>query len=198
MPHVTTAQIDGLVAEIRAAKPVKVESSEFLAVGENRISVGQSSSEIILVGNEDTHLLTEVSAALASVGISIEGLTALKVEEGSVVKLKVSDRDRTLKILNQTLDMGRSYGQSLPCDTNEAAQILNQVDYQAVSGDALLVELEDQAGTLADLMKQFREQHISLRSVRLLWRGQKKAVVELASSEPEKIKALLADQVLIH
>lgn len=198
MPHVTTAQIDRLVAEIRATQSTQVESPKSPIVRESCIGIDQNSSEIILIGNEDAHLLTEVSAALASVGISIEGLTALKVEEGSVIKLKVSDRDRTLKILNQTLDMGRCYGQSLPFDTDKAAQILNQVDYQAVSGDAVLVELEDQAGTLAGLMKEFREQHISLRSVRLLWRGQKKAVVELATSEPEKIKALLADRVLIH
>ena len=196
MPHVTTAQINRLVAELSAAKPVKIESPESFAACET--SIDRSGSEIILVGNEDTHLLTDVSSALASVGISIEGLTAIKVDEGTVVKLKVSARDRSLKILNQTLNIGRCYGHSLPFDADKAAQILSQVDYQAVSGDALLVELEDKAGTLAALMKQFREQQILIRSVRLLWRGKEKAVVELASSEPEKLKALLADRVLIH
>ena len=192
----TKAQINRLVADISAAKPVKVESPKSFAACET--GIGRSGSEIILVGNEDTHLLTDVSSALASAGISIEGLTAIKVDEGTVVKLKVSDHERTLKILNQTLDIGRCYGQSLPFDTDEAAQILSQVDYQAVSGDALLVELEDKAGTLAVLMKQCREQQILIRSVRLLWRGKEKAVVELASSEPEKLKALLANRVLIH
>ena len=196
MPHVTTAQIDRLVDDISAAKPVKIESSEPCAACETII--GGSGSEIILIGNEDTDLLTDVSSALASVGISIEGLNAIKVDEGAIVKLKVNDRDRSLKILNQTLNIGRCYGQSLPLDTDQAAQILSQVDYQAVSGDALLVELEDKAGTLAVLMKQLREQEIFIRSVRLLWRGQEKAVVELASSEPEKLKALLGDRVLIH
>ncbi len=195
MPHVKTAQIDRLVADISAAKPVKVPSSESFTACET--AIGGSGSEIILVGNEDTHLLTDVSSALAWAGISIEGLTAIKVDEGSVVKLKVSDRDRALKILNQTLDIGRCYGQSLPFSTDEAPQILSQVDYQAVSGDAMLVELEDKPGTLAVLMKQCREQQISIRSVRLLWRGKEKAVVELASSEPEQLKALLADRVLI-
>ena len=196
MPHVTTAQIDRLVDDISAAKPVKIESSEPCAACETII--GGSGSEIILIGNEDTDLLTDVSSALASVGISIEGLTAIKIDEGAIVKLKVNDRDRSLKILNQTLNIGRCYGQSLPFYTDQAAQILSQVDYQAVSGDALLVELEDKAGTLAVLMKQLREQEIFIRSVRLLWRGQEKAVVELASSEPEKLKALLGDRVLIH
>ena len=195
MPHVTRSHIDRLVADISAAQPVTVESPQCDFACET--SVGQTGNEIILIGSDDTNLVTDVSSALASVGISIEGLTAMKVEKGSVVKLKVSDRDRALKILNQTLDIGRCYGRSFPFDTDEAAGILSQVDYQAVSGDALLVELEDKAGTLAVLMKQFREQQISIRSIRLLWRGQEKAVVELASPEPEKLKALLADRILI-
>ena len=66
------------------------------------------------------------------------------------------------------MDIGRCYGQSLPFSTEKAPQILSQVDYQAVGGDALLVELEDKPGTLAVLMKQCREQQISIRSVRLL------------------------------
>jgi histidine decarboxylase len=194
MPHVTTAQIDRFVAEIGAVQSVRVPSPQSFAACETRI--GGSGNEIILIGNDDTYLLTDVASALASVGISIEGLTAIRVEEGIIVKLRVSDRERALKILNQTLDIGRCYGQSLPFDTDKAAHILSQVDYQAVSGDALLVELEDKAGTLAVLMKQFREQQIDIRSVRLLWRGREKAVVELASSEPEKLKIFLADRVL--
>jgi histidine decarboxylase len=196
MPHVTTAQIDRFVADISAVEPVTVTPPESFTACETLI--GNSNQEIILVGSGDQNLLTDVSAALASAGLSIEGLTAVKVEEGIVVRLSVNDRDRALKILNQTLDIGRCYGQSRPFDTKEAAQILSQVEYQAVSGDALLVELEDKAGTLATLMKRCREQHISLRSVRLLWRGKEKAVVELASAEPEKLKIMLADQVLIH
>jgi histidine decarboxylase len=195
MPHVTKAQIDRLVDDIKATQPVTVSSPESFTACEN--AIGGNGKEIILIGSEDSHLLTDVSTALAAAGISLEGLTAIKVDEGSVVKIKVSDRDRTLKILNQTLDIGRCYGQSLPFDTDEANQILSQVDYQAVSGDALLVELEDKAGTLAMLMKQCREQQIAIRSVRLLWRGKEKAVVELASSEPDKLKMLLADRVLI-
>jgi histidine decarboxylase len=197
MPHVTKVQINRLVTDISAVKPVKleIESSESFAACET--SIGGSGNEIILVGGEDSYLLTDVSSALASVGISLEGLTAIKVDEGTIVKLKVSDRERALKILNQTLNIGRCYGQSLPLDLDQANQILSQVDYQAVSGDALLVELDDKAGSLAVFMKQCREQRISIRSVRLLWRGKEKAVVELASSEPEQLKALLGDKVLI-
>jgi histidine decarboxylase len=195
MPHVTTTHIDRLLAEMRIVTPDNLPAAEPLTTTE--VPVDNRDHEIILVGSADPNLLTEVAMALASAGISIEGLTAVKVAEGSAIRLSVTDRDRALQILNQTLDMGRRYGQSRSLDTNAAAQILSQVDYQAVSGDALLVELEDHAGTLAVLMKECRAQDIPLRSVRLLWRGKEKAVVELASAEPDKLKVLLADRILI-
>ncbi len=194
MPHVTKAQIDRFVTDIRASAPPRVVTHESFTACETLMST--NTQDIILIGDTNRHLLTDVSAALASVGISIEGLTAVNVEEGTMVRLRVSDRDLALKTLNQTLDIGRCYGQTRPLNTEDAAQILSQVEYQAVSGDALLVELEDKAGTLAALMKECREKQISIRSVRLLWRGKEKAVVELASPEPERLREILADQVL--
>jgi histidine decarboxylase len=190
MPHVTTAQVDRLLADMRMAVPENLAVVKSLATTE--VLVSDRDQEIILVGNADPNLLTEVTAALASAGISIEGLTAVKVAEGSALRMRVTDRDRALQILYQTLDMGRRYGRSRSFDADAAAQILSQADYQVVSGDALLVELEDRAGTLAVLMQECRAQNISIRSVRLLWRGKEKAVVELASAEPDKLKVLLA------
>jgi histidine decarboxylase len=195
MPHVTTAHIDRLVSEMRAKVPENTPVSQSLTTISSQVN--NPDREIILIGSVDPNLLTEVAAALASADISIEGLTAVKVAEGSAMRLSVTDRDRALQILNQTLDMGRRYGQSRSLDNDAAAQILSQLDYQAVSGDALLVELEDHAGTLAVLMKECRAQDIPIRSVRLLWRGKEKAVVELASAEPDKLKVLLADRILI-
>jgi histidine decarboxylase len=195
MPHVTQHQIDQLVADIQAIDPAEIPTPTSFSACETELD--GNTPDIILVGSAEGNLLTHVSAALASAGLSIEGITAVKVENGSVIKLKVSDREQALHILSQTLDIGRCYGQSRTLDATTAAQILSQVDYQAVSSDALLVELEDQAGTLATLMKQCLERDIAIRSVRLLWRGKAKAVVELASAEVDKLKEMLADRVLI-
>ena len=195
MPHVTWEQVDRLVNQIQATDPVIADRREDMTI--RKPILEGPNQEIILVGNGEGNLLTEISAALASAQVSIEGLTAVKVDEGSVVRLRVSDRDRALKILNQTLDVGRTHGQSQPLGTEKATQILSQIDYQAVSGDALLIQLEDKAGSLATLMKQCREHNISLRRVRSLWRGTDKAVVELASPEPDKLKTLLSNQVLM-
>lgn len=196
MPHVTTAQIDRFVADIQVSDASSTTSlpPSFVAC---ETGMGDSPQDIILVGGAKGNLLTDVSTALASVGLSIEAVTAIKVAEGSVVRLRVNDRDFALKILSQTLDIGRCYGQSRSLDADEASRILSQVEYQAVSAEALLVELEDKAGALATLMKQCQEQQILIRSVRLLWRGKEKAVVEIASPEPEKLKVMLVDQILM-
>ena len=197
MPQVTPAKVDQLVAGIKATTTTIPPNGWDGATPAQPLLTGRD-QEIILVGGTETHnLLTEVSAALGSAQLSIEELTAVKVAAGSVLRLRVSDRDRALQILNQTLDIGRNYGQARSLGTEAAAHILSQVDYQAVSGSALLVQLEDQAGALATVMKQYRDQQIPIRSVRLLWRGKDKVVVELASPEPDKLKTLLPDQVLM-
>jgi histidine decarboxylase len=194
MPHVTTAAIDALAADIRAINPeLSVPVVEELPTCE--YSPSSDAGEIILMGSAD-NLLTEVAAAFATAGISIEDVFAARVETETVVKLKVSDRQRAIEILNRSLDIGRCYGRATSLD-GAATKILDRIDYQAVSGDAILIELEDRPGTLALLMKQCRDRQISLRSVRLLWRGKQKAVVELAAAETEALKLLLADRVLI-
>ncbi|MCM1984547.1 histidine decarboxylase [Lyngbya confervoides] len=188
MPHVTRSQIDQFIAEMKQSTAPLLPSVTAVAPCEAHIA--DHGEEIILVGGTEKPLLTDISVALASAGISIEALSAAKVDQGSVIRLQVSDRDRALTLLNQTLNGGRSYGQACELGSDKAADILSLVDYQAVSDEALLVELEDQAGSLATLMKQCRDQDIVIRSVRLLWRGKQRALVEIATSEPEKLRAL--------
>ena len=195
MPHVTRDQIDHLVADIQKSEPVPEPLLTDVPVCETVL--GGAEQEITLVGSSDTNLLTEVSTALAAAGLSIEGLTAVKVEGGSIVRMRVNDRDRALQILNESFDLGRCHGHSHPISSDKAAGILNQLDYQAVSNEAVLVKLSDKPGSLATLMKQCRDETISIRSVRLLWRGQQEAVVEIASDEKDKLKNLLVDQVLM-
>ena len=101
MPHVTIAQIDRLVADIAASTPAA--STTVNPPPACEITLEGTAGDILLLGDQDTPLLTEVAAALATAGISIEGLTAVQVAEGSVVKLRVDDREQALKILNQTL-----------------------------------------------------------------------------------------------
>lgn len=109
----------------------------------------------------------------------------------------MNDRARALQILNEHLDIGRCHGQYRPFNTESATQMLTQADYQTVSQDALLVKLNDKPGALAELMKKCREHAISIRSVRLVWRGQGSALVEIASDQHQTLQSLLVDQVVV-
>jgi histidine decarboxylase len=194
MPHVTKAQIDRLVVDIRAAEPI-IPLPAPAIVPACQIVSSIAAPDITLVGTANRNLLAEVSAVLASEGLSIEALTAAESAGVEVVKLQVDDRDRALQILNQNLDIGRCYGQADPFQ--EAGQVLSQLEYQSVSEDALLVQLEDRPGALAELLKSCRGELVNIRSIRLLWRGQGKGVVAIATASPGALKDLIEDRVLL-
>lgn len=156
-----------------------------------------ATEEITLVGSTEDHLLTQVSAALAAAGVSIEDFTAVEAAGGSIIHMRVDDRERALQILNEHLDIGRCHGQYRPFNPEAATQMLTQANYQTVSQDALLVKLIDKPGALAELMKKCRQQAIAIRSVRLVWRGPDSALVEIASDQHQQLETLLADQVVM-
>lgn len=195
MPHVVKEQIDQFIADIQSLEPPAIPSITELPVCET--GLGKTNDEITLVGASEEHLLTQISMALAAAGISIEDITAVKAAGGSIIQLKVSDRERALQILNEHLDIGRCHGQYRPFNTDAATQMLTQADYQTVSQDALLVKLVDKPGALAELMKKCRDYAISIRSVRLVWRGQGSALVEIASDQHTQLQTLLSDQVVM-
>lgn len=197
MPHVTQARIDRLVSDIRDS--LRVEPTPMVPPAPDLLvqEIVSAEREITIVGSTD-NLLTEISAALGAAGIMIEALTAVEADGASVLRMQVDDRDRALQILNQTLDIGRCYGQACAVHHADATEILSRIDYQSVSNEALLVQLVDQPGSLAELMKCCRDQTIPIRRVRVLWRGQGKAVVELASPQVDELKRVLSDRVLLH
>jgi histidine decarboxylase len=195
MPHVTPAHIDQLVADMQALEPIPALSS--VSASPACEIATPLEQDITLVGTANSNLLTEVSAALAADGLSIEALTAVESEGVDVVRLRVNDRERALQILNQNLDIGRCYGQARSFGNEEAAQVLSKIEYQSVSGDALLIQLDDKPGALAELLKQCQKESVAIRSIRLLWRGQGKGVVAIATATPDALKTLLKHQLLM-
>jgi len=198
MPHVTSIQIDRLVADIVSCEPtVPLPTLSVMPACEIVPSIPEQ--DITLVGKANHNLLAEVSVALAAEGISIEGLAAIAAESENVevVRLQVDNRERALQILNQNLDIGRCYGQARPFGNEEATQALSQLDYQSVSEDALLVQLEDRPGALAELLKSCRSEAVTIRNIRLVWRGQGKALVAIATSSPNALKTILKERILL-
>jgi histidine decarboxylase len=57
--------------------------------------------------------------------------------------------------------------------------------------------LEDRPGALAELLKFCRSEAVTIRNLRVLWRGQGKAVVAIATTAPDALKTLLKERILI-
>jgi histidine decarboxylase len=193
MPHVTREQIDRLISDIEQPQAHR----DTTAAIEPAAAHTAASEPIVLVGTGDDDLLDRVSQALAAEHISIDELTAVSVDEGSVVRVRVSDRPRALRILNEAVDMGRDYGRRSLLAGEQASQLLSRVDYQQAATDAVLVRLDDRVGEFASLAHQCHEAGLQLRTVRILWRGKKTAIAELTTSEPSRLRALLAERVIV-
>jgi histidine decarboxylase len=184
MPHVTKESIDALVQSIQEAVPAVCQRS-------TAPTITAHAADITLVGSAAGHLLDQVSQALATAGLSIRALAATADRGLEVIRLRVDDRDLALQILNQSLDLGRRYGNSAAEDYPAAAEILTQLDYQPVSEESCLASLPDRVGSLADFLQSCQQHEIPLRGVRLLWQGQGRAVVAVATAEPDRLRALL-------
>lgn len=194
MPHVTREQIDALVADIGQPAAGAPEP----AVWEKPAPrIASDEEAVVLVGAGKQDLLEQVSCALAEEKISIDELTAVSVDEGSVVRVKVSDRPRALRILNEAVDAGRDYGRRSSLAGERASDLLSRVDYQQAATDAVLVRLEDRVGEFARLARRCHEAGVSLRTVRILWRGKRSAIAELTSSQTESLRLLLADRMIV-
>lgn len=86
---------------------------------------------------------------------------------------------------------------SRPFRNQEATKVLSQLNYQSVSEDALLVQLEDRPGALAELLKSCRSEAVTIRNIRLLWRGHGHRVVAIATTSPNALKTILKDRILL-
>ena len=192
MPHVTREQIDRLVADIQQPSNQAVS----VTVPQTPVSLNGDAEPIVLVGTSEHDLLDEVAHALAAENISIDELTSVSVDEGSVVRVRVSDRGRAVRILNEAVDAGRDYGRRSPLAGERATQLLSGVDYQQAGTDAVLVRLEDRVGEFASLAHKCHEAGLPLQTVRILWRGKKSAIAELTTAEPQRLRTLLAERVI--
>ncbi|NJK42091.1 MAG: histidine decarboxylase [Acaryochloridaceae cyanobacterium SU_2_1] len=194
MPHVTKEQLDNFIASLQALETLPDRPVMPLSVCETTLS--DTDQNITIISSDAINLLTQVSTALAAAGLSIEDLFAVKTQGGSIVHMKVDNREKALQILNLHLDIGRCHGHSRPFSSEETAQILSQVNYHAVSDEALLIQLQDRPGSLAQVMKQCQDHNIAIRAVRLISRSQGEALVEIASDQAPQLKAIFSDRIL--
>lgn len=127
--------------------------------------------EIVIVTQNRPGLLADIAEALAQRNINIETFDAEEVHDAAVIELTVDRYD-------------------------EALQSLRDAGFDAVTEDAILIQLKDEPGALARVAKRFKDANIDLRSVRIVRRLKDSAIVAVATARTEEAKALVRDYLV--
>ena len=99
--------------------------------------------EIFIVSDNRPNMVAEITEALAEAGVNIEFLSAEIIGGSRVAILTVDHYDEALRALAKT-------------------------PYQAISEDAILIQLDDKPGELARITRRFADAGIELRSIRII------------------------------
>jgi hypothetical protein len=124
--------------------------------------------QIVIVSEDRPDVVAEIADALAAVSVNIEFLDAEVVGSSKIVVLAVDRYDVALKALAQT-------------------------SLQAISEDALVIQLDDKPGQLARITQRLRDVHIDVRSIRIIRREAGKGIVAVATDRNHEARKVLAD-----
>ena len=81
--------------------------------------------------------------------------------------------------------------------TDHALAILNQAGFKAVADEAVLVQLADQAGALANLAGELKDAGLSIRTFHIIERRDDYATAAITTDDQEKAKTALADRYTV-
>ncbi len=124
--------------------------------------------QITLVMRARRGAVADISDLLGREGINIESLEGFAVREWDIVQLSVSDYNRALVVLR---DAG----------------------YDAITEDAVVINVQDQPGALAKVTRRLYEGGVEIRSVRILHRQAGEAMVAISMDRTEEGMRLIED-----
>ncbi len=124
--------------------------------------------QIVIVSEDRPDVVAEIADAMAAASVNIEFLDAEVVGSSKVVVLSVDRYDAALKALAQT-------------------------SLQAISEDALVIQLPDRPGELARVTQRLREAQIDVRSIRIIRREAGTGIVAVATDRNNEARTILAD-----
>ena len=119
---------------------------------------------IVIMARDEIGVLADITSALARANVNLESInTQVNGEQGTIV-ISTDDTDRALTALANA-------------------------GYSAVTDDAMLLRLKDEAGALARVAQRFGEAGINIRSVHILDRKDGFATIALSTSTEDRPRA---------
>ena len=128
-------------------------------------------NEIIIPVKNAPGTLASVSETLARAEVNIEFIEARVLGEHGVVVLRVDRYDAALRSLR---DAG----------------------YRAVTEDALVLDLENRPGSLAEVARRLADARIGIRSLRIVERAGERSLVTLVADDPDAARRVLAAELV--
>jgi hypothetical protein len=126
---------------------------------------------ITIITEDRIGLVADITELMAKAEINIETIDSERINEIGVVTMTVNKH-------------------------NEALRALANAGFNALSGEIILLKLIDRPGAVAEIAKRFKEASINLHSLRLLRRQGNMAIVAISGNNPEKIRALVTDELI--
>ena len=124
--------------------------------------------QITIVAPIQDGLVARIAKVLGAAHINIQSLEAIDVKEFDIVVLTVDRYD-------------------------EALQKLRDEGFDAVTEDAVVIQIKDEPGSLAKVTQRLYEGEIHVHSIRILHRQAGVAVVAVAMASPQEGIALIQD-----
>ena len=127
--------------------------------------------QITIIAPIQDGLVARITKSLSDAGINIEYIDAKDVRDRDIVTLTVDRYD-------------------------DALRTLRDAGYEAFSDDAVIINIKDKPGALAEITQRLYEGGIHMSSIRILYRQYGEAIVAVAMDQPEKGLELTRDLLI--
>jgi histidine decarboxylase len=124
--------------------------------------------QITIIATARAGLMADLAELLGNAGINIETLEAFVVREWDIVQLTVSNYDQAL-------------------------QVLRDAGYNAITEDAVVINVQDRPGALAQVTRRLYQAGVEMRSMRILHRQAGEAMVAISMDRNQDAMQLIDD-----
>lgn len=122
--------------------------------------------EIIILENDRTGLLADISTLLAENDININYVSAHSIADKAAIHLVTSDEKKTI-------------------------DALKKAGFNVLSSDTLVIRLEDRIGELAKVTRKLADNNVNIEHLQILKQEKGKALVSIKTSQTKKAEELL-------
>ena len=180
MPHVDFETIDRLVDDCISPRPEppQVHDLQPAETGppaqeqETEPTPATTMQRIVIMAENRIGAIAQIAGTLAEGGVNLNSIATENEGQHGVVII-TTDR------------------------TDHALAILNQAGFKAVSDEAVLVQLPDQPGALANLASELKDASLNIRTFHIIERREDYATAAITTDDQERAKRALGNRYTV-